>query len=356
MAKNGLTLPRYQNWSLTFERQITNNMWLDVSYIADRGTRLTNNWQSMGLDANMNDPSVLSLGPSVLGAICNSTSCPTGITLPYPSFDGDVAQALRKYPQYQNIMWRNVPTGSSLYNALELVLEQRYAHGLGFRVGYTYSKLYNDGAESAQSGSNATVQNPICPHKCEWGLSQDDTPNVFLVGFTWEMPFAKSSSSSGVRFLLGGWNIAGALRYESGRPLNIVVNNDLFGFLFNGQKRPDRVNGVSAVNRGSNFNPLVQNYFNAGAWADPGPLQFGNAPRADGSVRGFPNYNEDLNLFKVFPLKERLTMRFEAQFGNLFNRTVFCDPNTNFSAGSFGQVATQCNQPRSIQFALKLDY
>ena len=41
VAKNGLTLPRYQNCSLTFERQLTNNMRLDVSYIANRGSRLT---------------------------------------------------------------------------------------------------------------------------------------------------------------------------------------------------------------------------------------------------------------------------------------------------------------------------
>jgi len=214
VAKNGLTLPRYQNWSITYERQLTRNMWMDVSYIANRGTRLTHNWQSMGVDANMNDPSVLSLGSSVLGATCNSTTCPAGIKLPYPNFNGDVAQALRKYPQYQGIQWRNVPTGSSLYNALEMVLEQSYAHGLGFRVGYTYSKLYNDGAESAQGGNNinATIQNPACPHRCEWGLSQDDTPNVFLVGFTWEMPFAKSMSSSAARVHLSGWNVAGALR------------------------------------------------------------------------------------------------------------------------------------------------
>jgi hypothetical protein len=38
VAKNGLTLPRHQNWSLTVERQITNNMRLDVSYIGNRGT------------------------------------------------------------------------------------------------------------------------------------------------------------------------------------------------------------------------------------------------------------------------------------------------------------------------------
>jgi len=73
-------------------------------------------------------------------------------------------------------------------------------------------------------------------------------------------------------------------------------------------------------------------------------------------VRGFPNYNEDLNLFKVFALREQLVLRFEGQFGNIFNRTVFCDPDRNFSAPTFGTVNTQCNQPRSIQFGLKLTY
>ena len=39
------------------------------------------------------------------------------------------------------------------------------------------------------------------------------------------------------------------------------------------------------------------------AWTDPGPLQFGNAPRRDGTVRWFPIYSEDLNIFKVFPMQ-----------------------------------------------------
>jgi hypothetical protein len=61
-------------------------------------------------------------------------------------------------------------------------------------------------------------------------------------------------------------------------------------------------------------------------------------------------------VYKTFQVYERARLRFEAQFGNVFNRTDFCDPNTNFSAGSFGQVNTQCNQPRSIQFGLRFDY
>ena len=367
VAKNGLTLPRYQNWSLTFERELARNMVLDVSYIANRGSRLTAPWQAMGVDANMNDPSVLALGTNVLNSSCNLTDhpngiCQGGVPLPYDSFNGNVAQALRKYPQYQNIVWRDVPLGSSVYNALEVVLEQRVTRGLQFRVGYTYSKLHNDGSETGQSGDgrNAHIQNPACTHKCEWGLSDDDTPNVFLVGYSWEIPGAKHFKGA-AGTLLGGWNLAGVLRYESGRPLNITMDNGAFGgLLFNPQRRPDRANGTSAIAKrvGSFYNPLRQNYFNTSAWTDPGANPFGNAPRADGTARGFPTYNEDMSVFKTFALTEQLRMRFDAEFGNIFNRTDFCNPSTFWTPGAatFGSIGTQCNYPRSVQFGLKLTY
>jgi Carboxypeptidase regulatory-like domain len=369
VAKNGLTLPRYQNWSVTFERELAKNLRLDVSYIANRGTRLTAPWQAMGIYANMNDPSVLSLGSTVLNSNCSSSSadpitglCAGGVALPYSSFNGNVAQALRGFPQYQNIIWRDVPLGSSMYNALEVVLEQRVTRGLQFRVAYTYSKLYNDGSETGQSGDgrNVRIQNPACPHSCEWGLSDDDTPNVFLVAYTYELPGAKKwTGATGA--LLGGWNVSGVLRYESGRPLNITMDNGAFGgFLFNPQRRPDRVKGVSARAKqvGSFYNPLAQNYFNGAAWSDPVSNPFGNAPRVDGTARGFPTYNEDMSLFKTFKLTEQLQTRFEAQFGNIFNRTDFCNPSTFWTpnTATFGSIGTQCNYPRSIQFALKFTY
>jgi Carboxypeptidase regulatory-like domain len=358
IAPNGMTLPRFQNWSVTFQRQLSDNMMLDVSYIGNRGTRLVHHFQTQGVDANMNDPSVLGLGAAVLNANINSSVAQAaGIKPPYPGFNGNVAQALRKYPQYQAIQWRGVPEGRSQYHAMEVVLERRFSRGLQARVGYTYSKLHNNGAENSQptSGDNATIQNPL--DTLEWGLSADDTPHVLLTGFTWEIPGSGKWTSGPTKLLLAGWNVSGVLRYESGRPLNIVMANDLAGFLFNGQKRPNRVPGVDGVApREGNFDPNSQNYFDRTAWADPGPLQFGNAPRRDDTVRSFPVYSEDLNLFKDFVLRAPQKLRFEAQFGNIFNRTLFCDPNINWSQASFGVISTQCNQPRSIQFALRYDF
>ena len=131
--------------------------------------------------------------------------------------------------------------------------------------------------------------------------------------------------------------------------------NDMGGLLFNTEKRPNRT-GADAVAAGGDFDPLTDNYFNQAAWQDPGPLTFGNAPRADGTVRGFKVYNEDLTIAKTFALKGDLRMRFVASVGNIFNRTTFCAPNTNFSSSAFGTVNTQCNQARSVQFGLRLDY
>ncbi len=49
-------------------------------------------------------------------------------------------------------------------------------------------------------------------------------------------------------------------------------------------------------------------------------------------------------------------MQFDTEFFNLFNRVQFGDPGNNFGSGNFGVVAGQSNQPRLIQFALRLLY
>jgi hypothetical protein len=239
---------------------------------------------------------------------------------------------------------------------MELVLERRFSRGLQARFGYTYSQLNNNGAESAQgdNGVNGGVQNPANP--LEWGLSADDTPHVFLVGFTWEIPGSERWTSGWSRALLAGWNVSGILRYESGRPLNITMDNDLGGLIFNGQKRPDRVAGTDGVVNNGDFDPFTDNYFDRAAWADPGPLHFGNAPKRDGTVRGFPNYSEDINFFKTFQVGDHKRFRFEAQIGNIFDRVVFCDPNQNFSSPAFGTVNTQCNTTRSAQLGFRFEF
>ena len=161
------TMPRYQNWSVSFQRQLTRNMGIDIAYVGNHGTRLIDGRSSAGVYDNMNPASVLSMvaNPADLtGAqfVCptNTTPCsvPTqpnataladGFTKPpYPTFTGSIAQAIRPWPQYQIINWRLFPFGNSHYNALQVAFERRMAAGLQLKVAYTHSKLMNNGAET----------------------------------------------------------------------------------------------------------------------------------------------------------------------------------------------------------------
>ena len=90
MSPDGLTLPRFQNWSLTFERRLTKNMMLDVSYIGNHGSRLNHHAQRAGLDYNMNDPSVLGLGAALLNSNINSPAAQAaGIPISLPGLQRD---------------------------------------------------------------------------------------------------------------------------------------------------------------------------------------------------------------------------------------------------------------------------
>ena len=358
VAEDDLKLPRFQNWSLTVQRQLSDNMVLDVAYIGNRGTRLTHHPSSMGMLNNMSHPDVLNYGAAVLNSPINSQAArDAGVGAPYPGFSGNVAQALRPFPHIQSIRWRSVPTGMSSYHSLQTKLDKRFANGLQFRASYTWAKLLGNGAETGQGsdGRGSRRQNPIEPHVKT--LSADDIPHSAFMAWTYQLPFMRNKKT-GIARLVGGWSFSGIFRFDAGRPLNAWMANDLGGILFNAQKRPDRVAGATGTtNIGGGFDPNQHRYLDRSAWTDPGPLNFGTAPINDGTIRGFANITEDLSIFKDIWLNERFKARFESNFGNIFNRTVFCAPNTNWSAGAdFGQVARQCNIARSIQFALRVDF
>ncbi|MDQ1469995.1 MAG: hypothetical protein QOJ99_1475 [Bryobacterales bacterium] len=49
-------------------------------------------------------------------------------------------------------------------------------------------------------------------------------------------------------------------------------------------------------------------------------------------------------------------MEFRAEFFNIFNRVQFAPPGEQLAASGFGIVSAQYNQPRLIQFALRLSF
>jgi hypothetical protein len=51
-----------------------------------------------------------------------------------------------------------------------------------------------------------------------------------------------------------------------------------------------------------------------------------------------------------------MRLDFRAEFFNLFNHPQFFQPGSNVDSSDFGQITATVNNPRLIQFALKLSF
>ena len=367
------TMPRYQNWSVSFQRELGSNMAIDIAYVGNHGTRLVDGRSSAGVYDNMNPASVLTnytaaeLTDQFVAGACQNlsgTNC-AGFKAPYATFTGSLAQALRPWPQYQQVNWRFFPFGNSHYNAIQVAFERRMSQGLELKVSYTHSRLMNNGSETGLGAGGPAVQNPSDMRDL-YTVSSDDVPNALSVGWVYKLPFGKgravlAGASGPLDKIVGGWQLSGIHSYSSGRPINVTMPNTLFQYLFNTGEYPNKVGS----GRNSSFsNPRTQTYLNPSGWSNPGTTAngvpaFGNTPREDDSVRGFPYYNEDLSLMKDTYLSERTYLRFHADAGNVFNRVYYCygataGSSTVFGTPSFGVTNSQCNIPRRLQVALEL--
>ena len=236
ITPNRNNLPRYQNYSLTIERQLGNSMLVRAFYTGNHGTRLPAPASALGVLDNMNNPSVLALGANVLGsAIGSPTALAAGIQSPYPGFVGSVYQALKPWPQYQDLNVLSVPYGNSIYNGFTAQVDKRFTGGLFGRIAYTNSKLINSGAEDVLAGDDPGIQNPVNGASDDRALSRDDVPQSLILAWSYELPFGKGKRfnfTGAMNEIVGGWRVSATQRYDRGRPLSITMACDFCGYIF----------------------------------------------------------------------------------------------------------------------------
>jgi hypothetical protein len=122
--------------------------------------------------------------------------------------------------------------------------------------------------------------------------------------------------------------------------------------------RPNLVAGCNP-----NAGPHTLNeWFNTACFAEPPAGEIGNASRAP--VTGPDFVNTDFSVIKQFKLPwENMGLNFRAEFFNLFNHAQFATPNSTTSlatpdiaSAGFGSINATVNNPRLVQFGLKLTF
>ena len=351
------------DYTLDVQRQLPNGLLLDVAYVGNVGNHL---------GSRLQNPNQIPIsyaqqyGSNTLSSLLTSAAgVATGVAAPFPDFSTDlggsatVAQALKQFPQYTGITVVKQNDGHSNYNSLQARLQRQFRNGFSMLTSFTYAKQmsnaedeigqFNDGPEDTFSRQG------------EYSNALDQPPITLTISYNYELPFGyqKKFLNHGIAAtLLGGWGVSGVHHYQSGTSMFETSVTNTLG-IGSSILRPNFVPGQSQkAHWTGKFNPATDLYINPAAFTAPAPGTFGNVPR-NLPLRSFAYYNEDLSARKNFHLWESVNMQFRSDWFNAFNRTSFASiftgtSNPQQASSGFGQVPGQGNQPRTIQFALKL--
>lgn len=300
-------------FNIQYQREITKDTALSVGYVGTRGRNLILYYN---LNGGIREPGT-------------NVPCPNGRTTA-PCYTNGGQAIVRD------------DIGESQYDSLQVQLERRFSDGWQFRAAYTLSETKDNGEGAFDSVATKDI-NFIEP----FATSRVDFPHVFSFESVWDIPFGRgrrwgSDLNSFADAIIGGWQLNGIWRVQSGQPFDV------------------RLNGVRMDVSGDPYgNGTADNYLKRSAFTPAPAGRFGNLER--NGLRG-PSTNQlNLGLTKNFGIYERFKAQFRAEFFNIFNTPQLTPPNTDWNntnvTNGFGTIrSTYGFTNRQIQFGVRLEF
>jgi hypothetical protein len=297
-----------QQFSFSMSRELPKGILGEISYVGNVARHLKR-------QPNINYPDL----PSVAASPASTS---TNFFNPYPGYGA--------INQYQS-------DSTSNYNALQVYAAKRVGAILT-TTGYTWSKALGDA--SAQGDNLEDWQN----RHFNYGPTTFDRRHIFYATFVWQLPMLRQYNGI-VRNTIGGWQISGVIRAQSGQYYSITGNTRV------NARRADWVGGPITVP-----NPGPNRWFNTAAFASAPDGRFGNS--GTGIVEGPGLQSYDLSLAKHFTFGERFDLKFQGDFFNAPNIANFSVSTQNTvvtNTASFGTLSS-AYPPRNVQLSLKLAF
>lgn len=305
--------PSAMHYNLTVQRQLGDNLGLEVGYVGSRGKNL---------------PIFMEINPVINGA--------------------------RKYPAFA-LLRPTFTAARSWYNSLQASLRLRPTKGINFLASYTYGDAkdhvsgLNIGGESrpvlpVTIGDEASLEAALAQEK---GPALFDVRHRFVFSFGAELP-KMADKSAAMRAILGGWQLNGIFQAQTGFPFTVTDSVLASSGLTN------RPNMTCDPNSGAPH--TVAQWFNTNCFSSRrGAATEVLSTQPRNAVRG-PGFNRtDLSVFKTFKFAGDKQFQIRIEGFNIFNQERFNNPVNNITSGNFGQL-TSSDDGRIIQFGAKFSF
>jgi Carboxypeptidase regulatory-like domain len=261
----------------------------------------------------------------------------------------------------------NASVGYGNYNAGFVSLKLTNWHNVTLQQNFTYSKALGTGA-FVQATSEYTPNDPFDLHNM-YGVQNFDRKYVYNLYALIDDPYYKGQRGM-VGRLLGGWTLSPVFAAGSGAPVYCGTNTNAQSFgggdgrnffdneqcIFTGA----HPYGSSLHNDGNpgEFNVLAADATTLFNSVRNPILGLDRGTGGVGAIRGLMYWNMDVRVTKNVKIWERVGFDFQFVTTNVFNHPVFYDGGLDPTAGaaSFGVTSAQGNNPRQMQFGLRVSF
>ena len=280
-----------ESWNLTIQREFWGGVTIQAGYV---GTH------DVHMDASVNENYARTIG----GGSASQLLYPLGIV-------GSVSV--------------QEPAMTAHYNALQTSAQKRLSNGLSFQAAYPWS--HQIGLCCGGENGVPSILIPQFQHLAIGTMPIDQTHNFHLAG-AYEVPFGKDKQflQHGVAAAIaGGWSLNAIFTHISGLPFSVTSSSASLNATGNTQRADQVLPSVAIVGSGVGGQP----YFNPLAFAPVTTARFGT--EGYDTLRGPPNTNLDLGLFRNFSVTERIKLQIRAEGINISNTPHFANPGANVS-------------------------
>lgn len=276
-------------------------------------------------------------------------------------------------PQYGTLgAWSSI--ANSDYNAFTLSLRQRYKNSLTIDFNYTLAKSFDDASGLMTSGvtaGTAFILNPF-RQRDNYSVSDFDVRHVINANFVWQLPVGRGkwllgNTNKVVDTILGGWQLSGIVRYNSGLPIPSPYDDARWATNWNVQSNAVRVRPVNTcpIRGGAVFGCNTTDAYRSFRNARPGETGDRNVFRNVGF------FGMDTALVKSFklPWGEKHSLQIRWETFNVLNYQpmggfdtsrsglgITLDPGNKTPPSNWTRYLSIQGEPRFMQFLIRYSF
>lgn len=310
-----LRIPYSEQYSFGVQRELPLRLFGEASYVGSLARHLL-------VEPDINQPSwtVLAAAPSTANI-----------------------NTLRPYAGYSTIQ-QFMSAGTSNYHSLQIRVARRVGN-VQVTGSYTWSKNLTNASADTENRMNAfNLKTTYGPAYSTSSAGSMDIRHAFVGTYIWYLPKLNNQSPL-IRGPVGGWQLSGIVRMQSGPYLTVTANTTILG-----NRVADYIGGPVLLS-----NPGPNGWINPAAFAAAPQARWGTSGVGNVQGPGLQMYNLSLTKFFYLRGEGKMNVRVRADFINAFNKTNFQQPSSNLSSSGFGTISG-AYPPRNIQLGAKFTF